>query len=399
MTKGIRKTHEEFVNEINSKFGDIYEFLTVYKNQNIDIIVKHKKCNHTFTSTPKTLLKGNKRNGFVCPKCSNVIRYDTDSFKEKVYELTGNEYVIIGNYINNHTPILMQHNTEFCHHQYPVNPKDFLGKHSRCPECFGTKKKTTEEFKQIVYDLVGEEIIVLGEYINNSTEILMKHNIEWCNHEFTISPTLFMQVDYKCPKCYWNRIVTKENYKDKIYEKYGNKYIPITEYINSKTPILFKHNIDTCGKVFYRYLYNFYYDESLCSCMKPFSKAEDKALQYIVNCEINHKKQYSFDDCTDINPLPFDFAILDKQNTLVNLIECDGQQHFFPVDFAGKGEEWAKERFIETKKHDQIKNQYCIDNDIKLYRIPYWKFDNIEEILNKLLHNEHIELDDNFIVI
>ena len=37
--------------------------------------------------------------------------------------------------------------------------------------------------------------------------------------------------------------------------------------------------------------------------------------------------------------------------------------------------------FKKTKLHDRIKNDYCFDNNIPLLRIPYWDFENIEEIL------------------
>ena len=34
-----------------------------------------------------------------------------------------------------------------------------------------------------------------------------------------------------------------------------------------------------------------------------------------------------------------------------------------------------------------MKNKYAMDNDIQLIRIPYWEFDNIEEILKRELNN------------
>lgn len=41
--------------------------------------------------------------------------------------------------------------------------------------------------------------------------------------------------------------------------------------------------------------------------------------------------------------------------------------------------------FISRKIRDTIKNIYCRNNNIDLLRIPYWEFDNIENILiNKL---------------
>ena len=44
---------------------------------------------------------------------------------------------------------------------------------SRCPNCFGNEKKTTEQFKQEVYDLVGDEYSVIEEYSGASNYIRM----------------------------------------------------------------------------------------------------------------------------------------------------------------------------------------------------------------------------------
>ena len=45
-----------------------------------------------------------------------------------------------------------------------------------------TKKKSTEEFKKEVYDLVGNEYEVLGEYIKNDKKIKIKHNSKECKY-------------------------------------------------------------------------------------------------------------------------------------------------------------------------------------------------------------------------
>ena len=50
------------------------------------------------------------------------------------------------------------------------------------------------------------------------------------------------------------------------------------------------------------------------------------------------------------------------------------------VDYFGGDETLEK-----TKLRDNIKTKYCEDNHIKLIRIPYWDFDNIEQILTKEL--------------
>lgn len=68
------------------------------------------------------------------------------------------------------------------------------------------------------------------------------------------------------------------------------------------------------------------------------------------------------------------------------VIEYDGEQHFHPVDFAGKGEEWANEQFEMIKKRDRIKNDYCFSNNINLLRIPYYRKDDIEYLIKKFVN-------------
>ena len=49
----------------------------------------------------------------------------------------------------------------------------------------------------------------------------------------------------------------------------------------------------------------------------------------------------------------------------------------------GAGRAGAGDRMAGRKKKDRIKNEYCKNNSIKLIRIPYKQFDNIENILEK----------------
>jgi hypothetical protein len=57
-------------------------------------------------------------------------------------------------------------------------------------------------------------------------------------------------------------------------------------------------------------------------------------------------------------------------------IEYDGIQHFESVDYFG-----GELGFINTQMRDNIKNEYCKNNNIKLIRIPYWDYENIDQIL------------------
>lgn len=99
--------------------------------------------------------------------------------------------------------------------------------------------------------------------------------------------------------------------------------------------------------------------------VKKFSSYEEEN-NLMMTLFKNHfiwTKQFSFSDCKDRTPLPFDVAIFNKESfELDYLIEYDGGEHFFPV---------ANWDFEITKKHDLIKNKYCFDNNIPLIRIPY----------------------------
>ena len=71
------------------------------------------------------------------------------------------------------------------------------------------------------------------------------------------------------------------------------------------------------------------------------SKGEAKIAEVLNKYNIRGIPEYVFKGCRNVSPLPFD-SFLPKYNTT---IEYQGLQHYEPVDFAGKGFEWANENF------------------------------------------------------
>lgn len=117
-----------------------------------------------------------------------------------------------------------------------------------------------------------------------------------------------------------------------------------------------------------------------------FSKGEKKIKQILDELNVTSIRQYSFNNCKDINILPFDFY-LPMEN---KIIEFDGQHHFKPVTFNGISKEEALNNHIITKKHDKIKNDFCKNNNIPLLRIPYFEYNLIEEKILLFLKKEKI---------
>ena len=71
-----------------------------------------------------------------------------------------------------------------------------------------TTRKTTEQFINEIFDLVGNEYDVLGAYINAKEKILMRHNICGCSFDATTSNFLSGN---RCPVCNGKKTVIGYN--------------------------------------------------------------------------------------------------------------------------------------------------------------------------------------------
>lgn len=107
------------------------------------------------------------------------------------------------------------------------------------------------------------------------------------------------------------------------------------------------------------------------------SKGEYDMRSILLSLNINFTSQYAFTDLLSLkgNPLRFDFAIRDKVNNLVALVEYQGEQH----NTNCKGS-FGRQQREET---DAMKLAYCIAHDIPLFYI--WYYDNLEFEILKIL--------------
>ena len=107
----------------------------------------------------------------------------------------------------------------------------------------------------------------------------------------------------------------------------------------------------------------------------PKSSSGELVIKSILeNLNINYIREKTFEDCKNVIKLRFDFYLPDI-NTCV---EFNGIQHYKPIEFFG-----GIERYKSQIKNDNIKQKYCIDNNIKLIVISYK--DCISEKINEIL--------------
>lgn len=275
---------------------------------------------------------------------------------------------VIGQYIDANTPIL--HHCLIHNVTWETTPNRVLHG-SGCKECGKDKYRKIRVKAHNTYvdevSVVNPDIEVVDNYIDARTPINHRckiHNILW-----PASPCNILR-GYGCPKCAGNIKKTHEEYVKELH-KCNPDIDVVGEYINAKTKILHRCKIDK--HEWFIAPTNILLGQGCPQCQE--SKGERQIRQWLEEHDITYSYQKTFTDCKDKYVLPFDFFIAEY-----NLcIEFDGKQHFEPVDFSGDGKDLAIEKFSIVQKHDNIKNQYCKDNNIHLLRIPYYK--NIESEL------------------
>lgn len=240
------------------------------------------------------------------------------------------------------------------------------------------KNKNTYEYVKEFIEAKNNNICLNPEeYIDTKTRNL-KIKCGSCGDVFITSFASIYNGNGHCKKCgdqicrSFDYTYTYEWFKEniiinnKIVVKKPDSFVSIYE------PMIFY--CSECGEQYhvtpYYYLVKGY---TLCKkCSKSISHGESEIKQYLDIHNINYVYQKSFENCKDVRMLPFDFYIPSKNI----IIEYDGEQHYKPVECFG-----GLEAYLKTKEHDNIKNNYCLNNSIKLIRIPYWDFNDINKIL------------------
>ena len=110
-----------------------------------------------------------------------------------------------------------------------------------------------------------------------------------------------------------------------------------------------------------------------CGCL--ISKGEEKIDKLLRSMGFSFVRQKSFDTC--INPdtgnkLYFDFYLTKEKI----LIEYDGEQHFRP---GGANTFFTEQKVAQIQLRDSIKDEWCKQHHIPLIRIPYTKYDELNE--------------------
>lgn len=299
-----------------------------------------------------------------CPKCSKNRKDNKDSFVEKANKKHNNKYNYdLVEYVDSKTKVRI-----ICpdHGEFIMAPdKHLMGQ--KCVRCLRPGPRTLEEFVEVSNKTHNNKYdyskAIYTKQLAKVEIICPIHGV------FSQRPSDHMR-GQGCPTCGNAIPFTLERFVLSASAIHSNKY----DYSKVKFDRLNDKIIIVCpihgefeqrGEKHIRGQGCRY-----CSEIRKESKGATKIKNYLQNKNIQFCREFIFDDCKNIKPLPFDFIIY--INNRPAIVEFNGEQHF--------KESWYNE-LSEIQRKDKIKRDYCKAKNIPLLDISYLE----EKIINEKL--------------
>lgn len=377
---GKRLNKEEFIKRAKLIHGDRYDYSKVnYVNNSTKIILFDNVLKEYFTITPASILNGCGNKNNVKNILSQKFSMGKNTFIEKAMKKHGDRYDYSKvNYINNRTKVCI-----ICpeHGEFQQTPDKHL-RGQGCPKCCRKNKKyTTDEFIEQAIKIHGNlydySETVYGKNKKEKVKIICpKHG------PFLITPESHLQGG-GCKYCTVGEVFNTEDFINKA------KYIHKNKYIYDKTIFTgaFNKVIITCPQHgdFLQTPHKHIQGHGCPDCAKLFRKKETELYNILKSVFKESDIIHSY-----YNP-----KILGKQEIDIYFpnekigIEFQGEQHFIPIDFSGRGVEWATKLFENNQQRDIKKKEVCNNNNITLLY-----FSNVleEEFLGEKVYHKYSDL-------
>lgn len=264
-----------------------------------------------------------------------------------------------------------------CGHIFEITPYDFKRKKTRgCKICDNNnRRRNVNEFLEAVKAKNKHfNDIIIGEYKSKREKIDVTCKL--CGHTHKYLP-ISLEAGCWCPSCKDSRLKTQEEFVSDLQKVHGNLISVIDSYIDDSTKIRFKCN--KCGEIWKQKPRTLLNGHGCPKCkMKHLERDVQEAFK---NDNIEFQKQ--FDWLKHKGKLFLDFYLPDYKIA----IECQGEQHFMPIDFASNGKQWAIYNLEKNILRDSIKKQLCQNNGIKIIYYTSKKIVDKINIFDKIYKN------------
>lgn len=345
-------TKEIFIEKAIERYGEQYVHdKVVYINSQTKVCVICPEHGE-FYIRPADYLRG-----YGCPKCGNLrkskkLSLSQDEVINRFIEKHGNIYDYSRvNYKNMNTKVDI-----LCekHGIFEMTPSNHL-QGQGCPKCNGihlTTEDIINEFCKIHGDKYDYSLTKYHRMHEKVTVICPEHG------KFQITPSKH-RLGQGCPKCGMLKKARNQSYDDETLIKLF-KEIHKDKYIYDKTKLngnLHNRITVTCPihgdfeQIAQSHLQGY-------GCKKcRTSKLEEQIKDFLLKENINFEQQKTFNWLKHKNHLYLDFYLPDYNIA----IECQGEQHYRPINFFG-GEEY----FIKTIERDETKYKLCREHCIDI---------------------------------
>lgn len=372
---GKRLTTEEYIEKCK-KFNSEYDyseigFTTISGQYVTPICKKHGK----FRINASGLMVKH----IDCPECKREKRFE--EFVKKARKIHGDKYKYdITTYKNNKIPIRI-----IC----PIHGEFYqaMGDHLKgygCSKCSGKNKPTTEEWIQKVapvYNYKYDYSKVV--YKDNKTPVTVICPI---HGEFYTIPSNHAKGASGCPKCsselrHIKYSKTINQFIVDAKKVHGNKYdYSKVKYINNKAKVCI-----ICPEhgEFWQTPASHLAGSGCPACSRTNQGLLFGRLQkYFTN--INFLQEYTTawlgSQRFDIYCKEYNFAV-----------EYDGEQHYKPIEYFG-----GRSNFELVVERDRLKNEKCIKNNCKLFRVKYgYSEEDFKELISNI--DSYITDKDNYV--
>jgi hypothetical protein len=306
-------------------------------------------------------------------RCGVINERVVNSLDTLIDLLTFNNHRILSKYFNSTTKVLIDFN---CNHTpHWITPNKY--KQGRgCPKCSDIikavkqSKRAKDEFLML---LVSNGHLILSEYVNAKTKVLIHYD---CEHEpHWVTPNNYKKENGSgCPKC--SGKCPKQSKEDLINLIKENNHILLSDYINVNTKVLIDFQCEHNHHWILPSKYKIGRGCPICS----ESRGEKRIREWLSlnNVEFESQKEFSELKGVGSGNLSYDFYIPNKNL----LIEYQGEFH------DGKANDYVRENLEIQQEHDKRKREYAKQNNINLLEIWYWDYENIVEILTNYFNKE-----------
>lgn len=355
---GIKTNREEFIQKAIERYGKKYDYSMVEyqsRKEKVSIICpKHG----VFFVAPKQHLAGQ-----ACPDCIDYhkIPKTIDEFISKARIVHGNKY----DYSS--VDILKEKVLINCPEHGEFFQRPFLHlKGMGCYLCNNVHSKGRKEFiakaKKIHNDKYDYSKVVYQDSLTPVEIICPEHG------SFFQKPKSHLR-GCGCLKCSGRMVFGKEDFIREASIIHNNKYdYSDVEYVKTSIPV--KIICPTHGMFLQKPTGHLHGN----GCPKCKSSSGERAVRkFLLDHGYSFEEQKKFDDCRYKHRLSFDFY-LPNENIC---IEYNGSQHYSASHFYGY------DSFQEQIIRDNIKKEYCFNNDIPLVIIRY--DENVDEKLKEAL--------------